>query len=192
MLGCFVLLLFSWVLGYNYRMKNSSSEKGFTLIELLVVIAIMATLTTIIYVSISQTRGKSRDQQRIATVHLIQLGLESFYNIKGFYPKELWPIDGLTIGLNSLPNNSPGKINLSDLTPPTGDTTHGYYYIPLMLHGSSSGCNGYHLYTILESKTSVLESRAGFDSSSLPKCYSLSISGIQASSSPLIYDVKSQ
>ncbi len=176
-------------------MKSNKNLKGFTLIELLVVIAIMAVLTGLIYVSISQTRGKSRDQQRIATIHLIQLGLEAYYNIHGSYPQALWSDQGSgTSSLQSLPNTSPGKIYAENLVPPSSDYSHGYFYVPLTPRGTNTGiCNGYHLYTILESKTSVLESRAGYDSSNVRVCNGGDASLRRtASSSPLIYDVKSQ
>ena len=168
----------------------NKKKRGFSLIELLVVIAIMTLLTTIVYISVNQTRSKSRDQQRISTILKIKLGLEYYYNLNGQYPKVLWPADGT--GLNSLPATSPGKITADDLIPPNNDYTHGYFYVPLTTKGTL--CNSYHLYTKLESKSSVLESKAGYDSTGVPVCGSGDSNlEIDASSSPeIIYDVRPQ
>ena len=71
----------------NYNLKKS---RGFTLVEVLVVIGIVAILSTLVYASISDTRAKSRDAQKIADVSNIQLSLSMYYNQNGGeYPTSL-------------------------------------------------------------------------------------------------------
>jgi len=173
-------------------MKN---KKGFSLIELLVVIGIMSVLTTIVYVSVNQTRSKSRDQERISAILKIKLGLEYYYNLYGQYPQRL---SDLYSGPSPLPATSPGKITANDLIPPNGDqNNHGYYYVPLFKTEENSFCNSYHLYTKLESKTSVYDSRSSYNSEGDLLCiinnYTPTDLRINASSSSnIIYDVRPQ
>ena len=169
---------------------NKKSKKGFSLIELLVVIGIMSILTTIVYVSINQTRSKSRDQERISAILKIKLGLEYYYNLYEVYPQKLED-------LYNLPNTSPGKLHESDLVSPNNDQeNHGYYYVPLKKKIEDTVCNSYHLYTKLESKTSLSDSRANYNSGNDPVCDGVSNDPdrrINASSSPdIIYDVRPQ
>jgi len=168
-------------------------KTGFSLIELLVVIAIMSILTTIVYISVNQTRSKSRDQQRISAVLKIKLALEYYYNLNGSYPQALWNVPNPSLSnLSSLPNTSPGKITADDLIPPGGPQDPlGYYYVPL-IRGSSTFCNSYHLYTKLESNTSVISSKAGYNSVGESTCGTDSGLKTDASLDPLIYDVRPQ
>ncbi len=64
----------------KHRGLALSKLKGFTLIELLVVIAIIGILATIILVSLSGTRGKSRDAQRQSDINQIYLAMELYYD----------------------------------------------------------------------------------------------------------------
>jgi len=63
--------------------KNS---KGFTLIELLVSIAIIGILLSVVLVSLSSTREKSRDTKRKTDLVGVQSALELYYSAKGGYP----------------------------------------------------------------------------------------------------------
>ena len=54
------------------------SSKGFTLVELLVVIAIIGLLASVIVVSVSSARAKSRDGKRISEMRSIQTAIELY------------------------------------------------------------------------------------------------------------------
>ncbi|MBI2049275.1 MAG: type II secretion system protein [Parcubacteria group bacterium] len=56
----------------TYNLKPSG---GFTLIELLIVVAIIGILSSVIFVTVSNTRPRARDVQRIAEVKQLQLAL---------------------------------------------------------------------------------------------------------------------
>lgn len=60
--------------------------RGFTLIELLVVIAIIGILASIVLVSLTGARLKSRDGQRLAELKEMQKALELYYSTNGRYP----------------------------------------------------------------------------------------------------------
>ena len=62
---------------------------GFTLIELLVVIAIIGVLTSIVMVSLSGAKQKSRDARRVADIKTLQLALGLYYNDNINYPTSL-------------------------------------------------------------------------------------------------------
>ena len=66
-------------------MKNFY-KRGFTLIELLVVIAIIGLLASIVLVSLSTTRVKTRDAKRKAELSQMMITFEMFYDIYGYYP----------------------------------------------------------------------------------------------------------
>jgi type II secretion system protein G len=70
------------------------SPKGFTLIELLVVIAIIGLLASIVMVSLSGAKAKSRDARRQADIKNIQLALAIYYNDNGMYPKNIYAVNG--------------------------------------------------------------------------------------------------
>lgn len=71
-------------------------KRGFTLIELLVVIAIIGLLASIIMVSLSGAKAKSRDARRQADIKSIQLALSLYYNDNGMYPKNIYCVTGGT------------------------------------------------------------------------------------------------
>jgi len=74
---------------------------GFTLIELLVVIAIIGVLTSIVMVSLSGAKQKSRDARRVADIKTLQLALGLYYNDNLFYPLDM------TASSNAVPGSSP-------------------------------------------------------------------------------------
>ncbi|MDD5165695.1 MAG: type II secretion system protein [Candidatus Pacebacteria bacterium] len=78
---------------YRSSFFNNQSQRGFTLIELLIVISIIAILTGIIITSLTSSKIKSRDAQRVSDINQIQLALEQYFDRCGQYPA----VDG-TIG----------------------------------------------------------------------------------------------
>jgi type II secretion system protein G len=72
------------------RNKNKKTKYGFTLIELLIVIAIIGLLASIVLVSLSSARQKSRISKRAADLKQIQTALELYYNDNAGYPNPGW------------------------------------------------------------------------------------------------------
>ena len=62
------------------------SKSGFTLVELLVVVGIILIMTSVIMVSISTVRQKSRDDKRIADAAQIRLAIELYAQQNREYP----------------------------------------------------------------------------------------------------------
>ncbi len=155
-------------------------KKGFTLIEVLVVIAIIATLSGIIYASFNGTRAQSRDQKRVSDIHELQLVLEQYFNAFHYYPPDIHDliVKGYIASIPSTPSNY-----------------SSYNYFPITQTNGSTFCTSYQLWTKLETTSSYLASKKGFNSSSLPAsptqlfaCGNLG-TPIDAASDPLIYDV---
>jgi len=61
-------------------------SKAFTLIELLIVIAIIGILSSVVVVSMGNTRAKARDARRMSDMRQILLALELYYDSYGKYP----------------------------------------------------------------------------------------------------------
>lgn len=102
-------------------------SKGFTLIELLVVVAIIAIIASLLIVSISASRAKSRDARRIADLSSIQLALETYRDGKGFYPTTKEAVGATNYWIRSNNSNAAsGSDNTADIignTPWDGTTT---------------------------------------------------------------------
>jgi type II secretion system protein G len=137
------------------------STKGFTLIELLVVIAIIGLLASIIMVSLSGAKAKSRDARRQADIKSIQLALSLYYNDNGMYPKNIYagagvaPASGLApVYLPVVPTDPNSSTACADSGP--GGCYKYIAYAPGTTGGSAS-CNAttfppasYHLGATLE------------------------------------------
>ena len=65
---------------------SSKRNLGFTLIELLVVIAVIGLLATVILVSLTQARQKTRDTKRKADAVQITKAIEMYFHQNGSYP----------------------------------------------------------------------------------------------------------
>ena len=76
----------------NFFYKN---KKGFTLIELLIVIFIIGLLATIVTISISGVKSKSRDAKRVSEITQLQVALDNYNRIEGKYPELLVPGESL-------------------------------------------------------------------------------------------------
>ncbi len=133
-------------------MPHVLCRTGFTLIELLVVIAIIAILSTIVTTSLSGSKAKARDAERIAEINDTRLVLEHYRSVNGHYPTSL--SDLIPAFISTLPKD------------PSGST---YLYVPL---GSGTPCiaYSYHLGGILESNNSLLGDDSDFDSTLAPRC----------------------
>ena len=170
--------------------KNKNS--GYTLVEVIVVISIMAVLTAIIYSSFDISKAQSRDRERVSDISVIQIALEQYFQKYGVYPVSLSSI------VEGNPNESIKIKFLSEI--PKDPSTNKIYsestnsgYFPMTKTKDSLNCISYQLWTTFENSNSYLDSKKGFDSTSLSKdiyeCGVEQHTGIDASSSPLVYDV---
>lgn len=78
-----------------------STGKGFTLIELLVVIAIIGLLASVVLVSLSSARQKSRDAKRLADIKQVASAMELYFNDCQSYPVTSNVTLTTTLGLSS-------------------------------------------------------------------------------------------
>ncbi|MCX6812159.1 MAG: type II secretion system protein [Candidatus Berkelbacteria bacterium] len=68
-------------------MTNLKTRKpAFTLIELLIVLSIIAILTTIVFLSISNTRRRAADAKMAADLAMVNTALEQYYKDTGSVP----------------------------------------------------------------------------------------------------------
>ncbi len=102
-------------------------KSGFTLVELLVVIAIIVLLTGIIVSTLSGSRGKARDAQRVSDLAQLQLALSLFIDRCGEYPT------GATLATSMTSSRCPAGITLGTFIgqipiPPAGAGQAAYDY----------------------------------------------------------------
>jgi prepilin-type N-terminal cleavage/methylation domain-containing protein len=119
-------------------------KRGFTLIELLTVIAIIGLLATIIIVSLSGAKGKSRDARRQADLKSIQLALSLYYTDNGVYPVNIYgtgasaPTSGLAptyLPVVPIDPNAP-----SGTTCANSSGTYCYKYAPYSPGDGTTAC----------------------------------------------------
>ncbi len=77
-------------------MKFLNKQRGFTLIELLVVIAIIGILSSVVIMSISDSRAKGADSARKIELQEILKAMELYYHDNGAYPNDDNQLDGKT------------------------------------------------------------------------------------------------
>jgi len=119
-------------------------KRGFTLIELLVVIAIIGVLTGIILVSLSGSKARARDAQRVSDLAQLQLALELFYDRCNQYPFGLSTSSG---GLGCPSGITLGSYISIIPTPPAGAGQNSYDYGPDVVNGKPVS---YYLHAKLE------------------------------------------
>lgn len=138
--------------------------KGFTLIELLVVIAIIGVLASIVMVSLSGAKAKSRDAKRQADIKNIQLALSLYYNENGMYPKNIYAAAGTApdsgLAPTYLPTVPSDPNNSTACTSSSGTGCYKYVAYTPGTTGGSANCNGttaapasYHLGAAMEDTT---------------------------------------
>ncbi len=121
-------------------MKNT---KGFTLIELLVVIAIIGILSSVVLVSLSTARAKSRDAKRISDLGQVEIALELYFDTYARYPTSS------AAGLQTFNAGTANTAHLGGLVAagyipklPTDPTSaQNYVYCP-MIDNTATTCNG--------------------------------------------------
>jgi type II secretion system protein G len=140
-------------------------KRGFTLIELLVVVAVIGILASIIMVSVSGARGKSRDAKRITDIKTIQLALSTYYNDNGFYPLNIYAASNAFTAPDYRNGLAPAYLPRvpSDPNSTTACTTGGesscYKYGGYIVNGAQSSCSAsnppylYHVGAVLEEST---------------------------------------
>ncbi|WKZ24398.1 MAG: prepilin-type N-terminal cleavage/methylation domain-containing protein [Patescibacteria group bacterium] len=90
---------------------NRKNKKAFTLIELLVVIAIIGVLSTLVIVSLGDSRAKARDSKRLNDLKAMANALELYYANNNSYPQAAnfspgQPLEaGGIVYMSKVPNN---------------------------------------------------------------------------------------
>lgn len=147
--------------------------KGFTLIELLVVIAVIIILASIMISSISLSRAKARDTQRISDIRQMRLALELYKSDHGDYPVTTndyfidnsydnwsgsWSGNPVTLKTDLAPYLSKLPIDPVNSSPQPWIEGNGYGYAYKYKPGSHNydTTQRYDLVTILENKASPL------------------------------------
>jgi prepilin-type N-terminal cleavage/methylation domain-containing protein len=131
------------------NMFRSNSQKGFTLIELLVVIAIIGILSSVVIVSLNNSRKKGRDTKRVQDISSLRTALEFYYDEYGEYPSTTTAL-------------APAYIPVVPADPGSGNPAYAYAQL-------SSG-SSYHIGATLEtsghsSLDSDVDSDDGFNGS---------------------------
>ncbi len=137
------LLIISFIV-YIFRMNKY--KKGFTILELLVVIAIIGVLSSIVLVSVQNSRAKARDAKRVEEMKSIQAALEIYRSNVGTYP---------AIADSSITESTALAAALSTYIP---SISNDFVYTGLSTSGVVAACGGYHLAIALENSHVVLAS----------------------------------
>lgn len=110
-----------------------NNNRGFTLIELLVVVAIIGLLSSLILVSVYNTRAKGRDTKRVSDMTQMSNALELYHDTNQGYPagsagvpQDVAPTFVSQIPQAPLPVDAP----CDTVTNPLGGPANTYYYTP--------------------------------------------------------------
>lgn len=68
---------------------NIKNKTGFTFPEILVAVLLISVISTLVMVSLSDSRSKGKDVKRINDITQIQMALENYKNVEGKYPSQL-------------------------------------------------------------------------------------------------------
>lgn len=129
-------------------MKKTFSFKhqGFTVLEFLIVLVIIILLIAIMLPNLQIARERSSDEQLVADLKAVALGLEQYKIVCGDYPSQIdknKQCNGENRNLGSanlgsfIPNIDKYKFNKTDSP---------YFYYPIAYNSKKTGeCNGYHL-----------------------------------------------
>jgi prepilin-type N-terminal cleavage/methylation domain-containing protein len=168
-------------------------HKGFTVLEFLVVVAIMAILVGLILVGLNVARANARDQEKIANLQRIALGIQQYHDICRQYPSD---IDGqetcLDMNGSTFETLVPDIMNFSVNQIPTGQNQIIYGYAPIALDQNDlDTCSGFHLWVKLERTNNTIEaSRA--NSVGTAQCLSATNPHtVDASTDHTIFDIHS-
>lgn len=110
--------------------------RGFTLIELLVVVAVVGVLSSILVVSVSGSRERTRDAERQSDIRLLQNAVEQYKQRYGRYPA-MAPATGGCVYVDGFATESTCPKYIVGLEPflsvlphdPSPGTGQGYGYI---------------------------------------------------------------
>ncbi|TSD03148.1 MAG: putative General secretion pathway protein GspG [Parcubacteria group bacterium Athens0714_16] len=124
---------------------KSTNKKGFTILELMVSVAIIAILTSIILVTISGIKERSRDVRRLSDVNEIQKALNLYFSSHNIFP--VFPVE-----INITGDDAFSEILISEKNMPAVPTdplpTYGAY-----TYQSNSGGTNYSLGFCMETNT---------------------------------------
>jgi type II secretory pathway pseudopilin PulG len=118
---------------------STHQSEGFTIIELLVFVAVIAAAGLFAIVNIRSVRSENRDSSQKTDVNTIVYQLESSYQKKNFYPKNIDATTLKGIDQDTLVDVNGIKIN---------ETSGSYVYKPLKCDGEK--CQSYELIAKLE------------------------------------------
>jgi prepilin-type N-terminal cleavage/methylation domain-containing protein len=135
---------------------------GFTIPELLVVITVIGILASFVFIGISDSQARSRDNQRVTDIDTIRGKLETYYTDKGGYPNTLTVVTDLDPEALKDPN---GEIISSSTVAsqaaalsaanPTASIAH-YVYFTYPTGCNAITCTGYVLKSYIERPSNAI------------------------------------
>jgi type IV pilus assembly protein PilA len=133
------LILKGYIAKNNRFSQHKDKVSGFTLIELLVVIAIIGLLSSIAMVAMTNSRIKSRDTARFATMYQVKNGLDIYYNTGSGYPDQSsW--DTSQNGSSILTCSGTAALKVPQDMLHDSDSSYAFTYTPGGT--TSTGCGG--------------------------------------------------
>lgn len=133
-------------------MKNKKTtthlvSKGFTILELLMVMLMITLLIAMVLVGFSRAKKNVNDDELLANLDLVRLGLEQYHSQCKVYPDQLDRTAN-----NGYPGSPLCPVTLNDFLVPTLDLSP-FTYQALGPTGANSGyCSAYHISVQLEER----------------------------------------